>query len=76
MDKPAAAQAIGPVASGAPARRKTPFSEDRPLWKTFIAFLGPMLLSNILQSLSGTLNNVYVGQMLGVGALAARSSYR
>jgi hypothetical protein len=25
-----------------------------------------MLLSNILQSLSGTLNNIYVGQMLGV----------
>lgn len=34
-----------------------------------------MLLSNILQSLSGTLNNVYVGQMLGVGALAAVSSF-
>lgn len=34
-----------------------------------------MLLSNILQSLSGTLNNVYVGQMIGVGALAAVSSF-
>ena len=34
-----------------------------------------MLLSNILQSLSGTLNNVYVGQMLGVGTLAAVSSF-
>ena len=40
----------------------------RPLWKVFILFLAPMLLSNILQSLSGTLNNVYIGQMLGVGA--------
>ena len=48
---------------------------DKALFKTFIAFLGPMLLSNILQSLSGTLNNVYVGQMLGVGALAAVSSF-
>jgi putative MATE family efflux protein len=48
---------------------------DRPLWKTFLLFLAPMLLSNILQSLSGTLNNVYVGQMLGVGALAAVSSF-
>jgi putative MATE family efflux protein len=46
-----------------------------PLWKTFLAFLAPMLLSNILQSLSGTLNNVYVGQMIGVGALAAVSSF-
>jgi Na+-driven multidrug efflux pump len=47
----------------------------RPLWKTFLFFLAPMLLSNILQSLSGTLNNVYVGQMIGVGALAAVSSF-
>ena len=46
-----------------------------PLWKTFLLFLAPMLLSNLLQSLSGTLNNVYVGQMLGVGALAAVSSF-
>ncbi|NMM78591.1 MATE family efflux transporter [Acidovorax sp. SRB_24] len=46
-----------------------------PLWKTFAAFLAPMLLSNILQSLSGTLNNVYLGQMLGVQALAAVSSF-
>lgn len=49
--------------------------EGIPLWKTFLAFLAPMLLSNILQSLSGTLNNVYVGQMLGVGALAAVSGF-
>ena len=34
-----------------------------------------MLASNILQSLSGTLNNVYLGQMLGVQALAAVSSF-
>ena len=48
---------------------------ERPLWKTFAFFLAPMLLSNILQSLSGTLNNVYLGQMLGVRALAAVSSF-
>lgn len=49
--------------------------DERPLWKTFAFFLAPMLLSNILQSLSGTLNNVYVGQMIGVRALAAVSSF-
>ncbi|MFC5497393.1 MATE family efflux transporter [Caenimonas terrae] len=32
-----------------------------------------MVLSNILQSLSGTINNVFVGQMLGTKALAAVS---
>ncbi|MEO8656558.1 MAG: MATE family efflux transporter, partial [Ramlibacter sp.] len=31
----------------------------RPLWRVFLAFLGPMILANILQSLSGTLNNVF-----------------
>lgn len=45
------------------------------LWRAFVVFLAPMLLSNILQSLSGTLNNVYLGQMLGVKALAAVSSF-
>ena len=48
---------------------------SRPLWKTFLFFLVPMLLANILQSLSGTLNNVFVGQMLGVNAMAAVSSF-
>jgi Na+-driven multidrug efflux pump len=45
------------------------------MWKTFAAFLGPMLLGNILQSLSGTINNIYIGQMIGVGALAAVTSF-
>ncbi|HEY0201868.1 MAG TPA: MATE family efflux transporter, partial [Burkholderiaceae bacterium] len=46
-----------------------------PLWRVFARFLGPMLLANVLQSLSGTLNNVYIGQMIGVRALAAVSSF-
>ncbi len=56
-------------------RAETVGAAPRPLWKTFAAFLAPMLLSNILQSLSGTLNNVFLGQMLGVKALAAVSSF-
>lgn len=50
-------------------------TETRPLWKTFLVFLAPMLLSNILQSMSGTINNIYIGQMIGVDALAAVSSF-
>lgn len=46
-----------------------------PLWKTFIVFLLPMMLSNILQALSGTLNNIYLGQMIGVGAFAVASAF-
>ncbi|APW41683.1 MATE family efflux transporter [Rhodoferax saidenbachensis] len=46
-----------------------------PLWKGYLAFLVPMIISNILQGLSGTVNNIYLGQMLGVGAMAAVSAF-
>ena len=42
-----------------------------PLWKPFVSILAPMLLTNILQGVSGTLDGVYIGQMMGVDALAA-----
>src|SRR4051812_7104358 len=44
---------------------------NRPLWRVFLVFLTPMVFANILQSLSGTLNGVFIGQMLGTRALAA-----
>lgn len=47
----------------------------KPLWQRFAVFLLPLMLSNILQSLSGTINNIYVGQMIGVEALAAVSIF-
>ena len=47
----------------------------RPLWHRFVLFLLPLTLSNILQSLSGTINNIYIGQMIGVDALAAVSIF-
>ena len=53
--------------SGAPA--------VRPLWKTFLIFLLPMMGSNVLQSLSGTINNIYLGRMIGVHALSAVSAF-
>lgn len=46
-----------------------------PLWKRFLVFLVPMMLSNILQSLFGTMNSIYLGQMIGVDALAAVSAF-
>ncbi|WP_372659965.1 MATE family efflux transporter, partial [Hydrogenophaga sp.] len=46
---------------------------QRPLWRVYLVFLAPMVLSNILQSLSGTLNGIYIGQLLGTHALAAVS---
>ncbi len=47
----------------------------RPLWQRFLVFLLPLMLSNILQSLSGTINNIYIGQLVGVEALAAASAF-
>ena len=48
-------------------------SSQRPLWQVYLLFLVPMVLSNFLQGLSGTLNSIYIGQMLGTQALAAVS---
>ena len=45
------------------------------LWRVYLAFLVPMIISNILQALSGTVNNIYLGQMLGVGAMASVSAF-
>lgn len=50
-------------------------SPTKPLWKTFLRFLAPLMLSNALQSLFGTVSNVYLGQMIGVDALAAVSVF-
>ncbi len=47
----------------------------RPLWQRFLLFLVPLMISNILQSLSGTVNSIYIGQLLGVEALAAVSTF-
>jgi putative MATE family efflux protein len=72
----AGAEQTAPVPAAAPAPQQQPRHIDpRPLWKTFLAFLAPMLLSNILQSMSGTINNIYIGQMIGVDALAAVSGF-
>ena len=45
------------------------------LWKTFFVFLLPLIATNILQNLSGTINTIFVGQMMGVEAIAAVSVF-
>lgn len=44
---------------------------QQKLWKTFLIFLMPLIATNILQNLSGTINTIFVGQMMGVQAIAA-----
>lgn len=53
----------------------TSMSTPKPLWKIFLRFLAPLMLGNALQSLFGTVSNVYLGQMIGVDALAAVSTF-
>ena len=59
------------MSEASPRRTGRGFPLNKPLWRTYLVFLGPMVLANILQSLSGSINGVYIGQMLGTRALAA-----
>ncbi|GID05312.1 MATE family efflux transporter [Pseudomonas sp. 008] len=52
---------------------QTPAKPQHPLWQTYLLFLAPMVLSNFLQAMSGTVNSIYIGQLLGTQALAAVS---
>lgn len=49
------------------------FDESRPMWRLFLVFLIPLMLSNILQSASQTIASIYLGRLIGVDALAAAS---
>jgi putative MATE family efflux protein len=49
--------------------------QSRPLWQRFTVFLIPLMASNILQALSGTINSIYIGQLIGVEALAATATF-
>ena len=49
--------------------------DSRPIWQTIGIFLIPLMLSNILQSLSATVNSIYIGRVIGVSALAAISAF-
>lgn len=45
-----------------------------PIGRTLLAFALPTLGSNVLQSLNGSINAVWVGRFLGEDALAATSN--
>ena len=47
---------------------------EGPVFRTLMLFSVPMLLSNILQSLSGTINSIWVGRLIGEDALAATAN--
>ena len=57
-----------------PPARRTPPSRDLtsgPVMRTLLLFALPTLGSNLLQSLNGTINSIWVGRLIGEAALAA-----
>lgn len=45
-----------------------------PILRTLMAFSVPMLISNVIQTLNGTINAVWVGRLIGESALAATAN--
>lgn len=45
-----------------------------PILKTLLMFSIPMLLSNVLQTLNGSVNAIWVGRLIGESALAATAN--
>ncbi|HKU66262.1 MAG TPA: MATE family efflux transporter [Candidatus Baltobacteraceae bacterium] len=58
----------------AQAAATTIFDESRPMWRLFLVFLIPLILSSALQSASQTVASIYLGRLIGVDALAAVSA--
>jgi Na+-driven multidrug efflux pump len=45
-----------------------------PILPTLLAFSIPTLISNLLQTLNGTINSIWVGKLIGESALAATAN--
>jgi putative MATE family efflux protein len=79
-DADAAAQAAGPArAQPFPPHRPGPGRPsaalvEGPLARTLFFFTLPILASNVMQSLNGSVNSIWVGHYLGEAALTATSN--
>ena len=56
-------------------QRRLALDDSRPIWRSMLVFLVPVMLSNILQSASATFNSIYLGRLIGVQAFAAASAF-
>lgn len=71
-----------PVGETEPGEPETPAQKQRmkgdltqgPILKTLLVFSIPMLISNVLQTLNGSVNAIWVGRLLGESALAATAN--
>lgn len=58
--------------SGAGGKSETIVQDSSMLWQMLV-FLGPLILSNLIQSISASANGIYVGQLLGTTPYAVVS---
>ena len=63
----------GPMPEAETAPRKGDLTQG-PVLRTLVLFSLPALVSNLLQTLGGTINSIWVGQSLGADALAATAN--
>ena len=56
-------------------RRGPVIDDSKPIWRSMAVFLVPLMLSNVLQSASATINSIYLGRLIGVKALAAAAGF-
>ncbi len=56
-------------------QRRAVIDDNQPIWRAMLVFLIPLMLSNVLQSASATFTSIYLGQLIGVKALAAVSAF-
>jgi putative MATE family efflux protein len=62
------------MAQAAARRGVNIFDEQRPMWRTMLVFLVPLMLSNVLQAASQTVASVWIGRLLGTASLGAMSA--
>ncbi len=65
---------LPPPRRSRPRGRGTRDLTSGPVFKTLVLFALPTLGSNLLQSLNGTINSIWVGRLIGEAALAATAN--
>lgn len=63
------------TAAAVSPRASVRLDTSKPLWRVFLVFLMPMMATNVLQLTSNTVNQIVIGNMLGVHALSAMSGF-
>jgi putative MATE family efflux protein len=62
------------IGGGAMSQTIQPTLTEGPIGKKLFLFAVPLLLGNVLQTLNGTINSIWVGKFLGESAFAATSN--